>query len=280
MQVYELLAAHELYLQTDQPVGKRAFQMVLEISPTQKQIAFTTTLLPADISTASVSGFINPIMGLHRYQLVNAASDLDLPFEYWEAFASFGLTLYKAFVANELLYLSVQVSFDAQQSNIIHNAVAIVDDRVSSNYLTQSVDSLIQMGSIEGTVACVGSGAGLVLAAADTLHYLAQNPQLGVRAFVEIEEMFLIDRLYDCLHALACIPEIRIIVVTMYTIFIPCDEIAKILHQFQDEHPDLQIIAHLEGVNADAAAAQLSGSLVQMVSRMAMIAHAAQISLR
>lgn len=279
MQVYELLATYDLYLQTDQPLGKHAFQLVLQVSPLQRRAIFEVTLPTTSAHQNSVRGTIDPIVGLHRYQLVNAASDLYLPFDLWEAFAQGGMALFRAFVGHELLYLSIHASFDLRQQIIIHSAVAIADERSAQHRAAAlPLCDLVQMGSLHGKIACVGSGAGLVLATADALQRLALDDTLSVRAFVEIEEAFLLSQLEGFLNELATMKGIAIIVVAMYTTFVPCEAIAQILLAFHTTHPNVKVIAHLEGVGAAAAAARLTASSIHVVQGLAMIAHAARVS--
>ncbi|MFQ3646708.1 MAG: hypothetical protein SNJ54_00510 [Anaerolineae bacterium] len=279
MQVYELLAAYNLYLQTDQPLGKHPFQVVLRVAPEQSCVAFECSLLPSSTDVEAVSGVVNSLAGLHRYQLVNAASDLNFAFEYWNPFAAFGLTLYRAFNAGNILYLTVQGSFDAQRQVIIHHALAVADER-APQYRSAGLDKLedsFQLAFVNGSIACVGSGAGLVMAAADALQRLIADPQLRVYALAEIEEAHLLTHLSSLLRGAAAL-QTRIIIVTIFTTFVSCAAIADILIDFYCATPDIRLIAQLEGIDSEHGIQKLQGTPIQAVRGFAMMAHAVQLN--
>lgn len=279
MQVYELLAAHQLYLQTDQPLGKHPFQVVLRVIAEQSCVAFECSLLPSSTDAGAVSGIVNSLTGLHRYQLVNAASDLNFAFEYWNPFAAFGLTLYRAFDTGNILYLTVQGSFDAQRQVIIHHALAVADERAPqyrSGVLNKLGESF-QLASVNGSIACVGSGAGLVMATADALQRLIADPTLRVYALAEIEEAYLLTHLSSLLKGAAAL-KTRIIIVTIFSTFVSCAAIADLLIDFYCANPDIRLIAQLEGIDSDYGIQKLQNTPIQAVRGFAMMAHAVQLN--
>lgn len=279
MQVYELLAAHHLYLQTDQPLGKHPFQVVLRVVPEHSCVAFECSLLPISADVEVVSGVVNSLVGLHRYQFVNAASDLNFAFEYWNAFAAFGLTLYRAFEAGDILYLTVQGSFDAQRQVIIHHALAVADER-APQYRSAMLNTLgdsFQLASVNGSIACVGSGAGLVMAAADALQHLIADPQLRVYALAEIEESYLLTHLPNLLKGAAAL-QTRIIIVIIFSTFVSCSAVADILIDFYCANPDIRLIVQLEGIDSDHGIQKLQSTPIQAVHGFTMMAHAVQLN--
>lgn len=279
MQVYELLAAHHLYLQTDQPLGKHPFQVVLRVVPEQSCVGFECTLLPNSADAGAVGGVINSLTGLHRYQLVNAASDLNFAFEYWNPFAAFGLRLYRAFDAGAILYLTIQGSFDAQRQVVIHHALAVADER-APQYRSAALETLgesFQLASVSGSIACVGSGAGLVMATADALQRLIDDPKLRVYALAEIEETYLLTHLPSLLRGAAAL-KTRIIIVTIFSTFVSCAAIADLLIDFYCANPDIRLIAQLEGIDSDHGVQKLQNTPIQAVRGFAMMAHAVQLN--
>jgi succinyl-CoA synthetase beta subunit len=279
MQVYDLLASYNLYLETDQPLRKHPFQLTLRIAPEHCCVVFEVSLLSEGAPRDTVAGRIDPLLGLHRYQLVNAVSDLDFPLECWHPFSIVGLNLFRAFEANDLLYIVVQGSFDEQYQILIHHAVVDADQR-SPLYqpvmLERTAESL-QLASLNGSVACIGSGAGLVMATADALRHLTADPRLEVHALAEIEEAYLLQRLQDLLVGAVAL-KVQIIVVTVYTTFISCESVADVVLQFHFAYPQIRLIVHLEGVDADESRLKLQAANVQAVHGMANIAQALHLT--
>ncbi|XWX04965.1 hypothetical protein VZO05_05290 [Aggregatilineales bacterium SYSU G02658] len=273
MQVYELLAEHRLYLQTDQPLGKTPFTFVLRVNAEQACVQFE-----ASTNALSVSSAINPLIGLQRYQLINAASELDFEFECWDAYADFGLKLYRAFESGDILYLNAQGSFDAQREVVIRHVSAVADKRspLYRSAVFDAVDGLFQHASVQGHIACIGSGAGLVMATADAVQHLVGDPSVRVYALAEIEEAYLLTHLQPLLAG-AVVSNTRIIIVTIFTTFVSCSAIADILLAFHTANPHIRMIVYLEGIDSDLGRNKFEETAVYIAQELTTIAHAVQI---
>jgi len=279
MQVYDLLASHSLYLQTDQPFRKHPFQITLRVDPERRCTMFEVSLLSQETHGNTISDKVDPLIGLHRYQLVNAASDLNLPLECWHPFAAAGSDLFRAFETGHFLYAVLQGSFDEQHQVLVHHAAVDADHRsplYQQPLLEGAVESL-QLTLPSGGVACIGSGAGLVMAAADALHYLAADSKLGVHALAEIEEAHLTQRLQELLIKVAALKTHTVIVI-LYTTFVSCADVADILLQFRRHYPQMRLITHLEGIDAEESRLRLQAAGVPAVHGMAMIAQALHLA--
>ncbi len=272
MQVYELLAEHRLHLQTDQPLGKTPFTFVLRVNAEQACVQFE-----ASTNALSVSSTINPLIGLHRYQLVNAASELDFEFECWDAYADFGLKLYRAFESENILYLIAQGSFDAQRQVVIHHVSAVADKR-SPQYrsvVLNPAEGVFQHASVQGHIACIGSGAGLVMATADAVHYLVGDASVRVYALAEIEEAYLLTHLLPLLTGAVAL-NTRIIIITIFTTFVSCEAIADILLAFHAANPHTRLIVYLEGIDSDLAKSKIHKTSIHVARELTAIAQAVQ----
>jgi len=274
MQVYELLANYDLYLQTEQGMGKHPFRFLLSVDADNRSVAFELEAMPIAERGVVARDKVDALMGLHRYQLINAANDLYLPFEYWQSFADLGLKLYAMAQQRDAIHITVHASFETPRSVIIHHAQVSVDERAAFRHAGQTTPEIIlHPAALEGSVVCIGSGAGLVMMAADALHQLLVAPHLRVNALCEIEEGVLLRRLPEALEIGRRMPATRQIMVIIHSTFVDCDAIAEVLIQFRREKPLTTLIAHLEGLNAEAACARLQQHQIATARGFTDLAH-------
>lgn len=137
---------------------------------------------------------IDPLLGLHRYQVHHLASWLDLPPAQWEAFVAYVLSVYQVYVAldalrlllnplawlrdGRLLALGAVMDVD---SNALHRQPQVAHHILQARHTPESLPIVRNIdfdfvafeavaGSRKPRVGCVANGAGLALATVDALN--------------------------------------------------------------------------------------------------------------
>ena len=161
-QAYELFAGHGLYVESDRTPSKYHFQLTIQLDRLQKCPRMELRALVGDAAPVMSSEFVDPIIGLHRYQLHNMVNDLYLPQAYWHTFSSLGLRLYRLYEESDALESVVHGSFDTADTAVIHRASVLMDEQAHFRHAFMSfgVEPVIHLLDEQGTIACIGSGAG------------------------------------------------------------------------------------------------------------------------
>jgi succinyl-CoA synthetase beta subunit len=243
------------------PIAHFLFQLEIDRVTQQTQLNVTLWLEPNPHDSWSTSEIIHPLLGLQRYQLNGVASELGFPNASWESFTVFGQRVYQSFsqVHAQTMRLSVGVLSDT--TLVIYDASIQVDEDVARSEIElTTVDNGIYYVPLDGQVACVGNGAGLVLNMMDTLRAMSDRV-FRPFCFLEIDDHRLLDGIEFALEQLLNEDDCKVIVMNFFCTLYGCDEVAERVLHFAHVHPLNKLVClRLEGIYFDEAFAILSNS--------------------
>ena len=205
---------------------------------------------------------IDPIMGLHDYQVNNIAGDLNLPFMLWSAFRQVIQRIYRCFVAIEAEEMAIApLVMRADERFYVQRAEVMIDDdaltadvRVRHEFGTKKtkIESLSYI-ELQGQVAFVGNGAGLLMASMDALRYHSENkvrPSCFLQLSHDVDERVL----NDAFELLSTVKAFDSVFLVVHSTRVPCDALARHVLQFYSKYAfRLPLYVRLEGIYADEA---------------------------
>lgn len=273
-QVYELLASHELYVQTDRAIGKHHFQLTIRVLPSQRCVGFELQAMPVFPDGVVASDTIDPIVGLHRYQLINAANDLYLPQTYWHSFAALGLRLYETFRSNDILEVVIDVSFESFETTVIHHASLVADERAAYRhpYLADVPAFQRQIMDPMGHIVCISNGAGLIMTTVDAIRKLTVDATLPFSQLIELDDVTLLQHLAAQIEACVAEPTCTTLLIVMSCIEVSCQAVAQVIHEQALLALHCQFLVLLEGLEEEAIGGSLNVVNVQTMDSISTIA--------
>ncbi len=223
----------EIYLgmtldrQLAQPVIVAAAEGNVEISRVERETPERVLHIPVD-----------PLLGLHVYQVRQLADDIGLEATQRKAFVSIALGLYRAFAENEALLLEVNPLVICSDGRMISlDARMIVDDdalfrrRDLADLRDETQETArdqlarrysLHYISLNGDVACLANGAGLAMLTMDLLR--ARN--IRPACFIDLGGGAHIERVKVALQ-LAMSDQPRAILVNIFGGVTHCDAVAE-----------------------------------------------------
>ena len=217
-----------------------------------------SSIVETGIETATEK--IDPVLGLHDYQIHNIAGDLNLTFSVWREFRSVIKKLYQCFIEADAEEMTIApLSLREDRHFYIRRADIALDDYALSIATRSQLFRTLEMPSIEsltyielaGQIALVGNGAGLVMSAMDALRYHSHD-KMRASCFLQINDSLSQPVLNNAFELLRTIKTYRAIFFVAHSTRVACDAVARHIVELYTTY-DLQvpIFLRLEGIFAD-----------------------------
>jgi succinyl-CoA synthetase beta subunit len=201
---------------------------------------------------------IDPLLGLHSYQLNNIAGDLGLPLEQWRAFGRFGHRLYRCFCAVDAENLRLHDVFFEDYSYIAQSVSLSVDENAQYRQANLVEDAdyevypTLQYIELNGQVGCLANGAGLCMTLMDTIYQQGEALGITPACFVKIEDHRLLEALESAVALVSVQARTRVMVIYLISMWYPIENIAEHL-KASLEKVAVPVIVVLEGEKLDEA---------------------------
>jgi succinyl-CoA synthetase beta subunit len=196
----------------------------------------------------TVSEKIDPIFGLHTYQISNVAGDLNLPPEYWQAFIRFTRLAFNLYDEAHTTSLILHVSLLERSFFAIDGCYITVEEE--GEFAHNSTEQDWQYVALEGSIACMGNGAGLVMSAMDTFALMSDTPNTQAYCFLEIDDDKLLFVLSRACEFLVEQGQCRVILLNCFCTIVGCDEVAeRILQIYRRVSLDMPLVLRLDGLH-------------------------------
>lgn len=256
-QAQSILTLHQLELRTAKITPDTLLQVQMGIHR-QKQRPYLQVSLEGEGERNLSQELIDPLLGLHSYQLNNIAGDLGLPLKRWRAFSRFGHRLYRCFCAVDAETLSLHDVFFEDHSYLAQGVSLWVDESAQyrqSNVLESTEYEMfptLQYIELDGQVGCLANGAGLCMTLMDAIHQHGEGMGVAPACFVEIEDHRLLEALESAVALVSVQARIRVMVVYLISMWYPIESVAEHLRASL-ERISMPVIVILEGEKVDEA---------------------------
>jgi succinyl-CoA synthetase beta subunit len=207
---------------------------------------------------------VDPLVGLADYQSRDLALCTGVTGEQIRAFASVARTLLKMFVANdcslleinplvvtetgELVALDVKMTVDDNALWRHPDLAALRDLAEEEPAETEAREIGLNYVSLDGTIGCIGNGAGLAMATMDAIKLCGGEPA----NFLDIGGGASAASVAAALRLVLSGADIRAVLVNIFGGITRCDQVAiGLLEGIREVKPDCPLVVRLVGTNEE-----------------------------
>ncbi|HPH97982.1 MAG TPA: ADP-forming succinate--CoA ligase subunit beta [Anaerolineaceae bacterium] len=236
---------------------------------------------------------IDPLVGLHEYQVRELAASIDLPRSNWRAFASIAFSLWQIFIETNALMIEInplvltpeeklvaldgKIDLDENAINLHPDLAELRDTDVESPLEAEARKfNMTYLHHAGGDIGVIVNGAGLCMATLDTLHIYDGRPA----NFMDIGKDPTPSKIYTAFKIVSSNSEISVILFNIFGGLIPCDEIAQGILTAISQKPGLPAVVRLDGVRAaegckllEKSGVTVTASLAEAAARAIALAH-------
>jgi succinyl-CoA synthetase beta subunit len=249
----------EIYLSIFLNRSKRCFSIIAS-SQGGIDIEQTDNKIIQDISIEGMSG-----------QLANTiASDLNIPNKSKESFVNLLLNLFKVVIEKEAELAEINpLAIISKDSLLALDAKVIIDDNALfrhedlqkylylSDLEKQASKNGFSFVELEGNIAIIGNGAGLVMSTLD----MVTDAKGDAGAFLDFGGRATSETIYEALKVISRIPKIKAILVNLYGGIVRTDLVAMgILEAYKNNILTVPVFARISGAQSEKAKELLTGS--------------------
>jgi succinyl-CoA synthetase beta subunit len=249
----------EIYLSIFLNRSKRCFSIIAS-SEGGIDIEQTDNKIIRDISIDGMSG-----------ELANTiASNLNIPNKSQESFVNLLLNLFKVVIEKEAELAEINpLAIISNDSLLALDAKVIIDDNALfrhedlekylylSDLEKQASKNGFSFVELEGNIAIIGNGAGLVMSTLDMV--TDANGEAG--AFLDFGGRATSETIYEALKVISRIPKIKAILVNLYGGIVRTDLVAMgILEAYKNNILTAPVFARISGAQSEKAKELLTGS--------------------
>ncbi len=209
---------------------------------------------------------IDPIMGLHPYQTMQAAGDMNLPREHWQAFSDIAMQLYQVYKnsdatlaeinplvitgENQLVALDGKMVIDDNALFRHPDLAAMRDTTAEDPSETQAREAGISYVKLNGQIGCMVNGAGLAMTTMD-MTKLYGGDEIGPANFLDIGGGAKADRVAAALRIILSDKNVKAVLFNIFGGITRGDEVARgLLQAYEEVKPDVPLVIRLVGTNA------------------------------
>ncbi len=224
---------------------------------------------------AIVKLHVNPAWGLSDYEVRNAVQQAKIPKQAQNQMVQMIKKLVKAYSENDAELIEINPCALTTDGRLIAaDAKVAVDDSALFRYkdLAESAsDSYsdpieaeasnrgIAYVRLDGDIAVIGNGAGLVMCSMDEIKSAGGNPA----NFLDVGGGAQEDRVISCVDLVMMDKNIKGLFINIFGGITRCDEVAKgILAAFERMNVNIPVVARIEGTAAEEAMELLNGSKI------------------
>jgi succinyl-CoA synthetase beta subunit len=209
---------------------------------------------------------IDPILGLHPYQTMQAAGDMNLPREHWQAFSDIAMKLYEVYKHsdatlaeinplvitgdNQLMALDGKMVIDDNALFRHPDLAAMRDTTAEDPSETQAREAGISYVKLNGQIGCMVNGAGLAMTTMDMTR-LYGGDEIGPANFLDIGGGAKADRVAAALRIILSDPNVKAVLFNIFGGITRGDEVARgLLQAYEEVKPNVPLVIRLVGTNA------------------------------
>lgn len=214
--------------------------------------------------------YINPVSGLHLYQMNKIASDLDFPHSHWRSFIEIIRNLYRCYVANDaekieinplviipegqLLVLDGKMWIDQHALYRQPQLAAMYDSSYETDLQAQARQVGIHYVAHHGQVGCLVNGIGLALTVRDMLHYYGAEANISPACIADAGSSASPEEITAGLRIILANPSVQVGLINIFDGLVQADVLARaILQVWHESPPHIPIVVRLQGSNTHEA---------------------------
>ncbi|MGD9580017.1 MAG: ADP-forming succinate--CoA ligase subunit beta [Vampirovibrionia bacterium] len=211
-----------------------------------------------------IKEFINPMMGLQRFQVQNIVNKLNIPAEAQKEAISLISNLYKVFIEkdcslaevnplvittdNRVLALDAKLNFDDgalyRQKDIIELRDLDEEDPLEVEASKYGLNYI----KLDGNVGCMVNGAGLAMATMDIIKLAGGSPA----NFLDVGGGATTEAIENAFRILLMDKNVKAVLINIFGGILRCDNLAKgVVEATKKTNINLPIIIRLEGTNVE-----------------------------
>jgi succinyl-CoA synthetase beta subunit len=280
--------AQEIYLAitNDRAAGKPLIIASLEGGMDIEQLA-------EERPDAIVRLHVDPIMGLHTYQVNDIASRMNFPREHWRAFTKILTQLYNCYISSDAELAEINpliITGDGQvmavdgkviiDDNALYRQKKLAEMRDTSDEPgseTQARDAGITYIKLEGQIGCMVNGAGLAMTTMDMIKLYGEESGIGPANFLDIGGGATPDQVAAALRIILSDESVKAVLFNIFGGITRCDEVAQgILTAYNEVNPSVPMIIRLQGTNAEEGRKMIDDANITNIQSANTLTEAAQ----
>lgn len=237
-------------------------QLFLEISNNYtlaQPVMRAFILTPESSNQDAVQEAINPLIGLHDYQIRNIAGNLSLPEEHWDTFSAIARNLYRCFIESDATQVEINPLVITVDNSLVAQSCSMsIDDNALFRHGDLAINDIqrfnvhrnsLRSNTTGGKLGCIVNGMGPKLAIMDMLSYRENGPDIA--SIMDIGSATKVAQVTHALEILLAQPEIQVILIQLAGGSSGYDIIAEaIIKAYEKKMPPPTLIAHFQGAKA------------------------------
>lgn len=209
---------------------------------------------------------IDPLTGLHSYQSLQIADELNFPKHLWRKFDALAQALYRCYVQYDATLVEINpIAYTHDHGFIALDAKMKVDDNAlyrqpdilawqDTLFMTETERMAMEAGvsyvKLNGQIGCVVNGAALAMTMMDMTNSYGDN-HITPACFLDIGGGADAGRVENALKIVFSDEAIKAVICSIFGGMTRCDEIASgIVHAYHLYNPNIKTIVRLQGTNA------------------------------
>jgi succinyl-CoA synthetase beta subunit len=225
---------------------------------------------------------IDPLIGLHEYQIRDIASKIDLPGEQWRNFNKIAKALWQVFLDNDAILVEINplvittegtlVALDGKMSldaNALYRHPEItqfqdLEDK-EEKIETEAKKFGLSYIKLGGNIGCMTNGAGLGMATMDAVDLGGGKPA----NFLDIGSGASAEKISVALEIIAADPAVQVVLINIIGGLTRCDEVAMgIINTVSQNKIPVPVVARLSGNQAEQGMALLKSAEINSTSTL------------
>lgn len=254
--------AQEIYLAitNDRSAGKPLIIASLEGGMDIEQLA-------VERPEAIIREHVDPVMGLHAYQVNGIASAMNFPREQWRAFVKIVQQLYDCYKESDAELAEINPLIITGDGNLLAlDGKVIIDDNAlyRQKKLAEMRDTSeepeaetiareagITYIKLDGQIGCMVNGAGLAMTTMDMTKLYGDADGIGPANFLDIGGGASPEQVAAALRIILSDKNVKCVLLNIFGGITRCDEVATgILTAYNEVKPDVPFVVRLQGTNA------------------------------
>jgi succinyl-CoA synthetase beta subunit len=208
--------------------------------------------------------YIDPLLGMRDYQARDIAVSIDLPRQYWRAFADIARGLWSAYQQNDATLAEINpLVITSDQRMVALDGKMIVDD--NALFRLSEVNEMRDLAAedplevqarkyglsyinLDGSVGCMVNGAGLAMATMDIIKLSGGEPA----NFLDIGGGASAEKVAAALRIILADPKVKAVLFNIFGGITRCDEVARgVLAALAEVNTQVPMVARLVGTNSE-----------------------------
>lgn len=209
---------------------------------------------------------INPLIGLHSYQALSIADELNLPRHIWRKFDELAQAMYRCYIHYDATLVEINpVAYTHEHGFIALDAKMKIDDNALYRQpdilawqnvllMTDTEKLALEAGvsyvKLEGQIACIVNGAALAMTIMDMTNSNGDK-HITPACFLDIGGGADAERVVKALKIAFSDSDVKAVICSVFGGMTRCDEIATgIVQAYRLLNPHIKTIVKLQGTNA------------------------------